>query len=217
MNEETLAARALVYRTLQSITADVPQRNNVAVALSDVFIDALGRCGVRVDEVGFANEARAFDADGDTYTNNLISQYTRLFCGPGKLAAPPWESSYMEAGRKIFQRNTLDVRASYRTQGLRAHAVNKIPDDALSIELGFMAELAMRMCGSDESAHEAYRASANFLETHLGRWAETYARDVEASHVGTFYPLLMTAMASFVQADEKLLAHDDLLATPIQA
>ena len=44
--------------------------------------------------------------------------YTRLFIGPDRLPAPPWESAYLTEERLLFQEPTLEVRRAYRKYGL---------------------------------------------------------------------------------------------------
>jgi len=75
---------------------------------------------------------------------DLESDFNRLFVGPGKPLAPPWESYYLSRDHLLFQEETLAVREAYRRLGLEAVSLHSEPDDSLSLELSFMAELCGR-------------------------------------------------------------------------
>lgn len=212
--DERLAARAFVYRALQAVTAGMPTKQNAEVVLSDVFAQAFEILQAPFDANEQHSLREAYEADQAGFLDQAGVNYTKLFYGPQKLVAPPWESSYVVTGRKIFQANTLDVRRAYRRQGLEPRALNKVPDDHISIELGFMAELADRMAlGEAESSAQgaqtsefmaAVSASASFLDSHLGKWAADYANDLSASGAGSFYPFVGSCIAALVEADRAL-------------
>ena len=152
--EDSLAARELAYWVLHALLSQPPTRGNVEVALSDVFAQALELVGVpgAADTsnaaADLAQQRATFERDPEGYTRAAADEYQRLFYAPGRLAAPPWESSWRSAERKVFQRGTLEVRDAYRAQGFRPVSVNRIPDDHVSIELCFMAQLANRAKGA---------------------------------------------------------------------
>ena len=106
----------------------------------------------------------------------LEADFNRLFIGPGRPLAPPWESYYLSRDHLLFQEQTLAVRQAYRRFGLEAPHINIEPDDSLSLELSFMAELCARCCaaldaGSHGAPGEILEAQRHFLATHLLRWA----------------------------------------------
>lgn len=108
--------------------------------------------------------------------DELRADYARLFMGPGRMLASPWESTYFNDERLVFQQQTLQVRAWYRRYGLEAAHLNQEPDDHIGLELLFLAHLAQRglqaLAQQDgivfDDALEAQRA---FLTEHLLRWA----------------------------------------------
>jgi TorA maturation chaperone TorD len=55
-----------------------------------------------------------------TSIDNVRTDYSRLFIGPGKVITPPWESVYFSVERLTFQRETLQVREWYRRFGFQA-------------------------------------------------------------------------------------------------
>uniref|UniRef100_UPI003D0C121B TorD/DmsD family molecular chaperone n=1 Tax=Paraeggerthella hominis TaxID=2897351 RepID=UPI003D0C121B len=68
--------------------------------------------------------------------------YTRLFVGAQKVAAPLWESVHFSRERMVFQERTLQVRAAYRAYNLEVEGFQHEPDDHLASELLFAAHLA---------------------------------------------------------------------------
>ena len=123
---------------------------------------------------------------------DLESDFNRLFVGPGKPLAPPWESYYLSRDHLLFQEETLAVREAYRRFGLEAVSLHSEPDDSLSLELSFMAELCGR-CGEalnpgpGGGQAEVLEAQRQFLASHLLRWAPQCLRQVIESARLDFY------------------------------
>jgi TorA maturation chaperone TorD len=113
------------------------------------------------------------------YTNekfaSLQSDYTRLFIGPGKVLAPPWESVYFNKERLTFQEQTLQVRACYRQFNLEFEDIYKEPDDHIGLEMLFISKLTQMAIEllKDNNQIEFERvleAKKQFLSEHLLRW-----------------------------------------------
>lgn len=204
---EKLAARALLYRLFCSLLSEPPEAEALEVALSGLVGEALGLCNVEYDGVRLSSMRFAFAKDADAFVRQARDQYQRLFYQPGKLAAPPWESSYVGNERKVFQRCTLAARTAYRNQGLRLRAVNRIPDDHIAIELGFLSEMALRMCDGGESERQrALAASLSFAREHLARWIASYTRDAEGAAKGEFYAWINATLRGFIESDIAFMA-----------
>lgn len=120
---------------------------------------------------------------------DAASSYTKLFIGPGKLAAPPWESVYLKGEDLLFQESTLAVREAFRDFGYRATGYPHEADDHLATELGFMAALAkdaFRACkeSGDDSLDRLLLGQSRFLESHLNAWLPLYNKRLEGSGEG---------------------------------
>ena len=113
----------------------------------------------------------------------LKLDYTHLFLGLDKTLAPPYESVYLGREHTLFERQTLEVREFYRQQDLRLSEDFNLPDDHMGVELHF-GSLMLDRCASvwespkdsDDGANR--RALQQFLELHLLKWIEPFARDV---------------------------------------
>jgi TorA maturation chaperone TorD len=121
----------------------------------------------------------------------LETDYNRLFVGPGKLLAAPWESVYIDRERLLFQRVTLDVKAWYERFGLVRDSDINEPEDHIGLEFAFLAHLASlaleAMRRDDlEELHTIADAQREFISDHVRRWIPNWCRDVE-KHAGTLF------------------------------
>ena len=113
----------------------------------------------------------------------LTSDYNRLFVGPGKIIAPPWESVQVDDERQLFQEETLAVRNWYRRFGLQAERLYTEPDDHVGLELAFLAHLAQlalaaQAAGDHARLSELLAAERAFLTEHALRWIPAWANRV---------------------------------------
>lgn len=101
--------------------------------------------------------------------------FNRLFVGPGKMLAPPWESVHRSSDGLTFQRCTLEVRGVYEEFGLQAPELHREPDDHLALELAFVAHLSELAVSAAEQGDQAlvdrcFGAQRRFLEDHAMAW-----------------------------------------------
>jgi len=123
---------------------------------------------------------------------DMQADYTRLFNGPGKVLAAPWESIYFGDDRLIFQQRTLEVRAWYQRLGLEAERIHQEPDDHIGLELMFLSHLAaMGILALNEQDNARFEelldAQREFMKEHLGVWALTWCGLVEQHAKTDFY------------------------------
>ncbi len=105
----------------------------------------------------------------------LEDDFTRLFVGPGCPLAPPWESYYVSRDHLLFQEQTLAVRQAYRHSGFEVSQRGCEPEDSLSLELSFLAELCGRCSdtsydGSQGVKSDVTEALRQFLASHVLQW-----------------------------------------------
>jgi TorA maturation chaperone TorD len=118
--------------------------------------------------------------------------YTRLFIGPGKVLAPPWESVYFNETRSIFQEKTLEVREWYCRFGLESVKIRKEPDDHIGLELNFLAHLAGQAAAALEAQNQPeyeslLDAQRQFANQHLFAWFGGWFKLVEKYARTDFY------------------------------
>jgi TorA maturation chaperone TorD/Pyruvate/2-oxoacid:ferredoxin oxidoreductase delta subunit len=145
----------------------------------------------------YAGLARAFSQAEP----GLEKEFTRLFLGPGRPVAHPFESVYREG--RVMGQTTLDVRRWLAEEGL-APASRTLPDH-VGIELTFMAHLAAREAGAWEGDEgEAWRylgLQGRFLQEHLATWLPQFCHRVLAGRPHDHYARLARRAEDFVAQD----------------
>ncbi len=152
------------------------------------------------------------DTTPDEICDTLRRDYTRLFVGPGRPLAPPWESIYTDAERLHFAEDTLRVRAAYRQHGWQVTNLGREPDDHLGFELDFVRRLcATAIERADEGQWSDLSAILEdqraFLDGHLLRWVPAWAFDVSAHAQTGFYRGMAALLAAFLPYDRERLCH----------
>jgi putative dimethyl sulfoxide reductase chaperone len=122
----------------------------------------------------------------------MQTDYTRLFVGPDKVLAPPWESVHFGDDRLIFQQRTLEVRAWYQRFGLEAERIYQEPDDHIGLEMLFLSHLAslgIQALNQQDEAHfeELFNAQREFFKKHIEIWAPIWCSLVKKHAQTDFY------------------------------
>lgn len=211
-----LAGRTFLYKYLWRAFAGEPDQAFLDVAASQ---DAAEACSVFagdgscVDQRQTAIGHLAQTADLEA----LRGEYTKLFIGPGKLPAPPWESVYVYGEDLLFQESTLEVRLDYRAAGYQASGYPHEADDHLAKELGFMAALSdeARQAfeqGDGERFRQTMSRQLMFLGKHLNGWLPKFAERFESaekpgicSFYGEFVALAVVVCAQDAAIIEELM------------
>lgn len=198
---ELHSARRYVYAMCQAVLGGEPTPQLLAGIDAELLGEAVSILGLP-DDCGVADAALSALED----VEGTRSLYVRLFVGPGKLAATPWESTYRSKSEALFTRDTLDVRNSYRSQGFLPAGYPRVADDHIALELGFMALLAGRAADAAQAENrdalsEAVAASRTFLDTHLLKWADDYARDLRSGNRDSVFSRAMDLALALAKLD----------------
>lgn len=233
-----LSARTAVYSLMQALFGREPQESVVAslaspelLQVTSLFFDgeplgglAGGCCAdaavdgdeqpagavlrVRVGELQAAAQRCA--NGGAEALDALSSAYARLFVGPRRPEAAPWESAHRGEDDTLFQPSTLEVRKAYVAHGLIPSRYPRIADDHLAIELGFLASLGQRAAQAFEQGDaEAWKvnvsASREFLRDHVRPWLPSFCQALDQASCGDLYREAARALESFTQVDASFL------------
>ena len=122
----------------------------------------------------------------------LQDDYTRLFIGPGKLLAPPWQSVYLDGDRLVFQVHTVQVNSYYERFGLELGSEYREPADHVGLQFEFLAHLAeisLQALRDRDNVKfsELCTAQRGFLRNHMIRWVPHWSRDVDTYARTDFY------------------------------
>jgi putative dimethyl sulfoxide reductase chaperone len=140
---------------------------------------------------GLAALAASFASGGESL-QDIHADHRRLFLGPERVLACPYESVYLNEEHLTFGSQTLAVRESYRRYGLRAPAPGREPDDHIGLELAFVSHLCLQALDAadrndDEALGETCRVLGEFLRAHLLLWADECLDHVLANAETDFY------------------------------
>jgi TorA maturation chaperone TorD len=145
--------------------------------------------------------------------------YTRMFIGPGKVPAPPWESIYRDADHLYFSQETQEVRNTYRKYNLLPKDLGHQPDDHLGLELDFLHKLCEMAREKAKSADETglmeiLNDQKAFLDEHLLKWVPDWTRDVVKSAETDFYKGMAQLLEAYLNLDREMI--EELLEAPSQ-
>lgn len=210
-----LKARIFAYDLLRRTFLAEPSREYLLAVCEHHLIEAFPFSQESEQIQAGMEEVAAFlnqddDSSSDRY-DLLCWDYTRLFIGPDKLPAPPWESAYLNDQKLLFQEETLKVREAYRKYGLLPKNFRQEADDHLGLELDFMFHLGERMLAEADSAIESARMaeliadSAAFLQQHLLQWVGALTDDIGMSANTGFYRGMAKILVGFLELDLEAL------------
>lgn len=137
--------------------------------------------------------------------------YTRMFIGPNKLPAPPWESAYTNKERLLFQEETLAVRRAYLKYAFIPVEYGHEADDHIGLELDFMyqlIELAIEKLQKNDTygLRELLVDQIDFLEEHLLKWAPVFCQSVSENAETRFYRGMAKILEGYLNIDRTALA-----------
>lgn len=138
----------------------------------------------------------------------LALEHTRMFIGPYRLPAPPYESVYRTDERLVMQQPTIEVRKAYREAGLEVKGIHTNPDDHISAELEFMEYLCDKTASSlkNQDAHEAMKHTElqqKFLEEHLNKWIPAFSDDIIKNTEQDFYRGAALLLRGFISLERE--------------
>lgn len=196
-----------------AITAEA--RAHVYDLLATVFrrpLDAGRLERLRAPEMFAALAAAGIDAGEDFTTGDavvlldqLAVDFTQLFHGPEDRIAP-YECIQLGNDDELMGAAAEEARRFMADAGFTVPAESGELPDHISVELGFMGELAHReaealKAGDNETAKLAASLESRFLDAHLGRWAIRFALRVRERATTPFYAAMATLLSGFI-ADE---------------
>lgn len=138
------------------------------------------------------------------------AEFARLFIGPKRLEAPPYESVYRTGTRGVRGEISKSVRECYARVGVQANATVREPDDFIGFELQFASALLFAAHVAEEKgdlgmlqmALDAYRT---FFFDHMAEWILLFCNDVESSSSRTLTGFAARALRNTILNESVLL------------
>lgn len=126
--------------------------------------------------------------------------YNRLFVGPNKLLASPFESSYRNYEGNVLQQETLNVRNFYHFAGLQVANEGQIPDDHIQFELEFILHVLGDHTSQDNS--EIYQM---FFKKHLMKWVFKHCEKIIENSQNPITHTMAVLLIEFLQLENKMM------------
>jgi len=110
-------------------------------------------------------------------------EYNRLFIGPKKPLATPFESVYRSKKQLMMRESTFEVREFYAQVGLEVQRKDQFPDDFVGFEfqyLFYVSQLVVELIktNKEEDAKEIILVRKEFLEKHPKQWFSKFCSDI---------------------------------------
>jgi DMSO reductase family type II enzyme chaperone len=138
----------------------------------------------------------------------LEIEYNRLFVGPGRPQAPPYESVYRDSRGLVMGPAAREVERRYAEAGLALAPDHHDLPDHVATELGFMACLAMQEAEAQgEDALAWLDRERTFLRDHLTVWLPRFCQRVREASQHPFYAALAELTMTFVSLDVQRLVN----------
>lgn len=145
----------------------------------------------------------ADSCDIDPVTDASV-EYARLFIGPPKPAAAPWETMYRAEGTNVgFGAATYEMREVLSAAGLQLENQNNQYEDHMGIELLYLSVLLERLA---EGERVDPAQIADFIDAHPGGWIDGFRRAVSASAPGGYYEHLLGVAVALLAAVRRAAA-----------
>lgn len=179
---EECRARAQLFRLLAGAFAEEPGRD---------YLHALRQPGslASLAEAGLSFDADFLTPPLEQLVDELACEFATLLAAPG--GCPPVESARLTG--RYQQQPYFEVKQAYRDAGFEVQRGRfEVFDDALGVELLFVAALLDRVASAQEQCDRAAQVRAEkllkrFWVRHLGRWARGYATLVMRASEHSFY------------------------------
>ncbi|MEH7275991.1 TorD/DmsD family molecular chaperone [Neobacillus vireti] len=126
----------------------------------------------------------------------LEHDYNRLFVGPNKLLASPFESSYRNYEGNVLQQETLNVRNFYRYVGLQVANEGQVPDDHIQFELEFMLHVL------SQPTTENLQIYKMFLDKHLLQWGFKHCERILQNSQNPITYAMAVILKEFLQMEK---------------
>ena len=170
-----------------------PMTQTSAVGVDPAFwaeFPDFGLPSVRLAADGCAAFAESLaELDSGRAVEQVSVEYTRLFVGPPKPAAPPWETMYRSDNVTVgFGDPTFEMRRLLREAGLQLSNVNNQYEDHMGLEFLYLSVMCERLAasfadGREDEADQLASSIRSFVADHPASWI-----DALVERVGEAFP-----------------------------
>lgn len=207
---DNLANRAYVYTFLKNSFYMEPTKDYIEIIKVDNHLDDFPFIDKNIYIENGVNRLKKYfkktNIDDLDMIDTLKSDYTRMFIGPNDLPAPPWESSYLNEDKLLFQEETLQVRRAYLKYNYLNNNYPHEADDHIALELDFMGKLSMKSIELDNFNNiletiDILNDQKLFLENHLIKWVPEFTHSIDQSSKTDYFIGLSNILRGFIEYD----------------
>lgn len=163
----------------------------------------------------WAERRRIDRREGVDVTERVSVEFTRLFVGPSKPTAPPWETLYASGNASVgFGEATVAMRRLLREAGLALSNANHQYEDHIGIELLYLCEMCSRFAEGEVTLTE--QDVVGFIERHPLSWIGKLKSLVHDQSPGGYYERLVEYGQSVLMAHSVLLRAERMQALPCE-
>ena len=135
-------------------------------------------------------------ADSDPVTDVSV-EFTKLFIGPPRPAAAPWESMYLEGAENYgYGEATTQMRSELRAAGLQLENENNQYEDHIGIELLLLSFLSSQLAEGKSDDAEGLR---RYLYKHPLSWIDDLQQAISAEAEGGYFDNLISIARSIAR------------------
>ncbi len=207
---EVNQARASFYRMLASLF----YRELSQEKIEELSQGALKDLAAEDDTMGegYRLIAQAVRRPDGTTRQKFASDYARVFLAAGEYddhRATPYESVFTSEDGLLMQDARDDVYRLYCNEHIGVRENSNEPEDHISFELEFMADMADRcnaaLNGSDFiEARRLSRLSVEFLHNHLLNWIDDFCDAIDAAAHTKLYLGVSKLARGFIYDDKEM-------------
>lgn len=203
---ETAAARSNVYGLLAGVFRAEPTGAVIQEMRTPGFSQVFSGLGLSLGE-------ELHSACADQVVEDLASEYTRLFIGPGPHLSPH-ESVHVKADNlsenTFWGPQTVEVKRFVEASGLRYEKSFTGLPDHIAVELELMQRLTERESqawaeGEEDDARWCQSVQTRFFEDHLVQWVPEFCDKVVDMAEMTYFSEMASLTKSFLGLERELL------------
>lgn len=216
------AARQFGYSFLRRAFIESPNAELISALKEEELLDAIPYQSVN-ESIAQGIKAIKEELEAESFSDERVLEfgddYIQMFVGPGKLPCPPWEAVYRSEKRRVFQKETVEVRRAYEAYKLQPEKFKREPDDHIALELHFMGYLCDRFAdyvndGKLTFAKKVTNSQVEFLDWHLLQWVAPFCTDIRTHAQTGFYRGMADILEGFLVQDREYVGS---MADAIQA
>ncbi len=188
----------------------------LARALSDdeIGADALASLAATANDLqtdteldGFARDLAGLDGEGlERVRRELAADHASCLLGMSPHPVAPYASVYTSTKHLMMQEARDQAVHAYAKEGFAVDDACRIPEDHVSIELGFMAALLEHAAaGNGNEALRACRAYRDFVIDHALTWMPQFCDELERRAGTPFYRGAAQTLRTLLESERERL------------